>query len=140
MYDPYETNENNYYRTWQLQQRAHHQQQQQQQLQHQQQRASKQGELPPPPYHPISTSSSEQCRYVDHVYESPKFDRRDFPGSCSSEGGYGSQQYYELDPDVVDSQIQQQPIPHHRQAKNSLTGDICWMRRDDIPEVMMSPR
>ena len=98
-YDPYNAaGENNYYRTWQLQRHG----------------GVKEGRdlpIPPPPYHhQVSTHSSNGAdpRYVEHIYESPKFERRQFPeepGATGAGGGIGdfnpSQQYFELDPEAV---------------------------------------
>ena len=95
--------ENDYYKTWQLQQR------------------SRGGSVAPPSDYPehvlgppqtyraLSTDSSfsaQNSRYSEHLYESPKFDHRDdsFPeadvggGGCGGGGG-GHAKYFELDPE-----------------------------------------
>ena len=113
----YNPGENNYYRTWQLQQRAGKQ-------------TTIQGsELPPPPYHPVSTSSDgRDSRYVEHVYESPKFDRRDMTGTSGS-GEIAHAQYFELDPDAV---VQQQStLGRNIPLANPRDREITWSPRGD---------
>ena len=136
--DPYGINENNYYRTWQLQRNK-----------------PKNADLPPPPYHPVSTGSDGQdYRYVEHVYESPHFDRRDMgvggprgdmtPGhnigprgdmipQCSAELSPTGQQYFVLDPDAEVAQC-------HGAAQRSRTNptdprelhEIGWIKPDEV--------
>lgn len=126
--DPYNTSENNYYRTWQLQQRAHKQ--------------SIQGtELPPPPYNPVSASNDvRDSRYVEHVYESPKFDRRDV--SASESGDLTHAQYFELDPEAEDETYTLGRNRNHLRQQNLVPDrEISWLPRGgmEISEVGPGP-
>ena len=91
-YDPYgSAGENNYYRTWEMQRHG-----------------LKEGRdlpIPPPPYHHTSAASSNgdgtNPRYAEHIYESPKFERRQLSDEQHSCEFGPTQQYFELDPEVV---------------------------------------
>ena len=55
--------------------------------------------MPPPPYQPNSNCTCEEDeRYIEHVYESPKFDRHTMP---SVDDANSRASYFELDPEVV---------------------------------------
>ncbi len=92
-YDPYNAAENNYYRTWEIQRRSGKDQ--------------RDIPIPPPPYQTRgsdgSLTSDPRFRHVDHIYESPKFERRDFnPEENIVQGEFTpGTQYFELDPDVM---------------------------------------
>ena len=120
--DPYEPNENNYYRTWQIQQRNS-------------KPHIRNTELPPPPYYQPSSDGSQGRGYhfVEHVYESPKFDHRDMPSSPSGDLTNGSAQYFELDPEVISSHSM--PRRH-----DTIDSDPRWIRRESGPDGMISPR
>ena len=126
--DPYGTNENNYFRTWQLPQRSG--------------RSIKNSELPPPPYVPASTlsggSDSSRYRHVEHVYESPKFDRREMAQSGSGDLTTGSAQYFELDPEAAN--MGQRSLPRSGHAQPDIDNDLSWMAHDEQPENSFSPR
>ena len=87
--DPYTSNENDYFRTWQLQRHA-------------------QARNPIDVDYPSNTVRTHDDTkqfgfgggygHVEHIYESPKFDRRDV-------------QYFELDPSVCHQQPDSMPCP-----------------------------
>ena len=81
--------ENNYYRTWQLQQHHH-------------QKPYPGEHRSPPPYGGGGgVGGGDTLPYVEHIYESPKFDHKDYSsagvGDVYDEEVNGAQ-YYELDP------------------------------------------
>lgn len=110
--DPYGINENNYYRTWQLRNKP------------------KNAELPPPPYHPVSTSGDGQdTRYVEHVYESPHFERREIAHNPSAvELSPTGQQYFVLDCEAeVPSHLSQRPC-----LADPRDTEIGWIKPDEV--------
>ncbi len=83
--EAYLPNENDYYRTWQLQRHGP--------VQGSQHESSSSYPLAPSSPHSIvgdNNGSKYMFNQVEHIYESPKFERRDM-------------QYYELDPSAVQS-------------------------------------
>ncbi len=118
--DPYGCNENNYFRTWQLPQRTG--------------RSAKNTDLPPPPYNASQNSNDPRYRHVEHVYESPKFDRREIPQSSSGDLTNGSAQYFELDPDAVTNGN----LPHGSQTNPDVNSEFHWLAQEEQPEVMFS--
>ena len=85
--DAYPCQENDYFRTWQLQ--RHHS-------------VGRGSSMPP--LSPLSSSydtmETGKRRTVEHIYESPKFERKERPVGEESEQG-SNVQYYELDPEAV---------------------------------------
>ena len=82
--DPYR--ENTYYRTWQLQHRGCNR------------APSGVNAAPPPPYDPVTLvggGTNQNARYSEHIYESPKFERREMAPHGTEEPS--SVKYYELD-------------------------------------------
>ena len=90
--DPYRQNE--YYRTWQIQQRN-------------QGGPGGRGEpLPPPPYQCTNTGTGQGQRYSEHVYESPKFDRHELsPALSDVQSELSHVKYFELDPSTTDDGV-----------------------------------
>ena len=110
-YDPYgSAGENNYYRTWEMQRHG--------------MKDGRDLPIPPPPYphHPSLTSSSGDGvnpRYVEHIYESPKFERRQFSEEQPNVEFSPTQQYFELDPEVVTSKPGEASTSSNRNAQFS---------------------
>ena len=58
------------------------------------------GQIPPPPPPPsYPDTSNYNARYVEHVYESPKFERKSVD-SCLNGDDISHTKYYELDPQL----------------------------------------
>ena len=107
-YDPYgSAGENNYYRTWEMQRHG--------------MKDGRDIPVPPPPYPSSVPTNGDGInpRYVEHIYESPKFERRQF--SDEQPGGeFGpTQQYFELDPEVVSSKAGEASTSSTRNAQFS---------------------
>lgn len=126
--DPYR--ENQYYRTWQLQQRA----------------AgggrspggvTNSSQSPPPPYDPVNigtgSTTDQDGRYVEHIYESPKFERHEISPHGDG-GGPGEQhahahahvKYFELDPNVS-------ALHKGNSSRDNLSTSTSGYRSDSLP-------
>ena len=104
--------ENNYYRTWQLQQHHNH-------------KPYSEELRSPPPY------GGDMLPHTEHIYESPKFDHKDYSQGINGDGydeETGGAQYYELD-SQSDTEGSNCPIPAPRPVGSARrvnnNGSIC---------------